>query len=87
VRRVYSSQLVKSVPELMAATADSPDYTRNIEYRLVYRNQIEFRNFAKKLGLMDDFKVNVQTYFVMLMHVLIFYLNYRLEFQELRIEE
>jgi hypothetical protein len=56
VRRVYSSQLVSSVVDLLASTSVTPKPTPT-EYRLVYRTKTDFRTFAKKLELMEDFKV------------------------------
>lgn len=63
VRRVYSSQLVNSVTDLLAQTSETPKPTP-IEYRLVYRTKTDFRNYAKKLEIMEDFKVGIlkQTY-------------------------
>lgn len=62
VRRVYSSQLVNSVTELLAVTSETPKPTP-VEYRLIYRTKVDFRNFAKKLEIMEDFRVIYLTKF------------------------
>lgn len=61
VRRVYSSQLVNSVEELKRITAVVGNTTTtkdNVEYRLTYRTKADFRIFAKKLEIMEDFRVS-----------------------------
>lgn len=59
VKRVYSSQLVGSVDELKRVTAGNVTTPRNqTEYRLTYRTKAEFRIFAKKLEIMEDFRVS-----------------------------
>jgi hypothetical protein len=56
---VYSSQLVNSVTELLAVTSETPKPTP-LEYRIVYRTKADFRIFAKKLEIMEDFKVSFE---------------------------
>jgi alpha-1,3-mannosyl-glycoprotein beta-1,2-N-acetylglucosaminyltransferase len=58
VKRVYSSQVVGSVNELTKLTTDSKNNS-GVEYRLVYRTQTDFRDFAKRLDIMEDLRAGV----------------------------
>ncbi|ODM99224.1 Alpha-1,3-mannosyl-glycoprotein 2-beta-N-acetylglucosaminyltransferase, partial [Orchesella cincta] len=58
VKRVYSSQLVSSVEELKRVTNSTPA-TDPTEFRLTYRTKVDFRIFAKKLEIMEDFRAGV----------------------------
>ncbi|CAG7730931.1 unnamed protein product [Allacma fusca] len=56
VRRVYSSQIVQSVKELVATIEKGPPTTA--EFRLTYRTREGFTLLAKKLEIMEDLRVN-----------------------------
>jgi len=58
VKRVYSSQVLPSVTELVNLTSNSKIPTTD-EYRLVYRTQTDFRDYAKRLDIMEDLRAGV----------------------------
>jgi len=60
---VYSSQPVQSIDELTQLTKNNDNKN---EFRITYRTALEFRMNAKKLELMDDFRVSEKVFFEIL---------------------
>lgn len=93
VKRVYSSHLLNSVDELKRMTENKSGASpvEQVEYRLTYRTKADFRIFAKKLEIMEDFRVSSNQSSNKCFHFMVFtfkvywtcgFLLYRLAFLE-----